>query len=261
MRLPSLIAGLAAGIILAGFTLLSGPTPAPGAQEITSLGIDVIPTDNTPTPVMQIDSCASAREGDTFDVDVIIENVTDLLAWELLISYDPEVLEIRDKDATLFQGANPGSDVLDLSEETPDDDGRYLLQSFDSADPDSPDSGSGVLARLTLKAKGPGISPLNIDKPDIDGDGKPDRGPLLRNVAGDILGDDDGDTLFDGPISNAEIRVGEACSGAAMGATVLARDDGGISLALLIGAIVGGGAAVALTIGAVLLLRRRTAGI
>lgn len=259
MRFKSLIAGLAGGIILAIIASLSGPTSLPLAQEPTSLSIDVIPTDNTPTSVVQIDSCASAQEGDTFDIDLVIENVTDLLAWELLISYDPDVLEIRDKDATLFLGANSGSDVIDLSEATPDGNGLYLLQSFDAAEPDSPDSGSGVLARLQLKAIGSGISPLTIDKPDLDGDGTPDQGPLLRNVAGDIIGDDDGDTLFDGPLSNAEIRVGEACPGEAPGATVLTSDNGGISLALLIGAIVGGVAAVILT--AIVLMRRRAARI
>ena len=257
MRFTSLIAGLTGGILITLIASPSGPTSLPLAQEPASLGIDVIPTDNTPTSVVQIDSCASAQEGDTFDIDLIIENVTDLLAWELLISYDPEVLEIRDKDATLFQGANSGSDVFDLSEETPDDDGLYLLQSFDAADPESPDSGSGVLARLTLKATGAGTSPLTIAKPDLDGDGTPDRGPLLRNVAGDIIGDDDGDTLFDGPASSAEIRVGETCPGAALGATVLTSDNGGISLALLIGAIAGGVAAVVLA--AMVLMRRRAA--
>ena len=251
---------LTGGILLALVISLSGPPRLSLAQEPTSLSIDVIPTDNTPTSVVQIDSCASAEEGDTFDIDLVIENVTDLLAWELLISYDPEVLEIRDTDATLFQGANPGSNIFDLSEETPDDDGLYLLQSFESADPQSPDSGSGVLARLTLKARGSGISPLTIDKPDLDGDGTPDRGPLLRDVAGDIMGDDDGDTLFDGPVSNAEIRVGEACPGAALGATVLTSDNGGISLALVIGAIVGGVAALALAVAAAaFLLQRRAA--
>jgi len=257
MRFTSLIAGLTGGILLILIASLSGPTSLPLAQEPTSLGIDVIPTDNTPTSVVQIDSCALAQEGDTFDINLVIGNVTDLLAWELRISYDPEVLEIRDKDATLFQGANSGSDVFDLSEETPDDDGLYLLQSFDAAEPDSPDSGSGVLARLQLKAIGPGISPLTIDKPDLDGDGTPDQGPLLRNVAGDIIGDDDGDTLFDGPVSSAEIRVDEECPGAALGATVLTSDNGGISLALLIGAIVGGVAAVVMA--AIVLMRRRTA--
>lgn len=257
MRLTSLVAGLIGGILLTVIASLSGPTSPPLAQEPTSLSIDVIPTDNTPTSVAQIDSCALAQDGDTFDIDLIIENVTDLLAWELLISYDPEVLEVLDKDATLFQGANSGSDIFDLSEETPDDDGIYLLQSFDAAEPDSPDSGSGVLARLQLKAIGPGISPLTIDKPDLDGDGTPDQGPLLRNVAGDIMGDDDGDTLFDGPVSNAEIRVGETCPGAALGATVLTSDNGGISLALLIGAIVGGVAAVVLA--AMVIMRRRAA--
>src|SRR3990172_7821725 len=150
----------------------------------------------------------------------------------------------------MFQDANKGSKVIDLSEDTPDDDGRYLIQSFDSADPDSPDSGSGVLARLTLKALGPGASPLSVDKADLNSDGRPDQGPILRDVAGDIIGDTDGDALFDGPSKGAEIRVGEPCAGAAAEATVQnSGNSSGVSAAVLIGAILAGSAAVAPALG------------
>lgn len=253
------------GVLIAVALLLAagaGGTLSPAnAQGTTTLSIDAIPTDNTPTSVMRIDTCASAGEGDTFAVDLVIESVTDLLAWELIITYDPEVLEVQDHDAEMFQAANPGSEVIDLSEETPDDDGRYLLQSFDSADPDSPDSGSGVLARLTFKAIGPGVSPLTIDKLDLNSDGTLDQGPLLRDVAGDIIGDDDGDTLFDGPVKSAEIRVGEPCPSVVAVATILSSGaSGSVSLGVGIGVILASVAAVALAIALVTSLRRRRTG-
>lgn len=261
MRLWSLVIAPAIALLLSLLVSMSGLAPRSLAQEPTRLSIDAIPTDNTPTSVIEIDTCASAREGDVFDIDLVIEDVTDLLAWELYLSYDPEVLEVQDHDAAMFQDANQGSKVIDLSEDTPDDDGRYLMQAFDSADPDSPDSGSGVLARVTIKAQGPGVSPLRISKTDLNDDGTPDQGPILRDAAGDIIGDKNGDTLFDGPRKGAEIRVGELCADAAAKAAAQNSDNSsGISAGVVVGAILGGLAAVALTLGlAVVLLRRRAA--
>ena len=226
-----------------------------------ALAIDAIPANNTATSVGQIDTCAAADEGDSFIVDVVIEDVTNLLAWEMSVFYDPDVLEVIESDTELFQAANEGSQVFDLSEETPDDDGRYLLQSVDTSEPASPDTGSGVLARLTFRAKGPGVSRLTIDKVDLNDDGTLDHGPLLRNEAAEIIGDVDGDTLFDGPASGAEIRVGQPCPGQeGTVSTVQAISDGGTSVALVLGVVVGGLAAGALTIGlAFVLLQRRRA--
>jgi len=260
MRLYSLVIAAAGAFLLSALVLMSGPASRSLAQEPTALSIDVIPTNNTATSAIKIDTCASARKGDVFEVDIVIDNVTDLLAWELYLSYDPKVLEVQDHDAAMFQDANPGSKVIDLSEDTPDDDGRYLIQSFDSADPASPDSGSGVLARLTLKAKGPGVSPLSIDKADVNTDGTPDQGPILRDVAGDIIGDNNGDALFDGPTKGAEIRVGELCADAAAKAAVQNSDtSSGVAASVVVGAVLGGLAAVALTLGLAIVIRRRRA--
>lgn len=260
MRARYLVIALVSAILLAIFVSMNGSAPDTLAQAPTSLSIDVIPTDNTATSVVKIDTCASAQNGDVFDIDIVIENVTDLLAWELYLSYDPAVLEVQDHDAAMFQDANQESEVIDLSEGTPDDDGRYLIQSFDSADPSSPDSGSGVLARITLKAQGEGISPVSITEVDLNDDGTPDQGPLLRDVAGEIIGDEDGDTFFDGQTNGAEIRIGELCADPDAKAAVQNRDDSsGVSAGVVVGAVLGGLAAVALMIGLVVVLRRRRA--
>jgi hypothetical protein len=70
---------------------------------------------------------------------------------------------------------------------------------------------TGVLARLTLKAIGPGVSPLSLSPIDINKDGSIDLGPFLKNVEAEFISDFDGDGFFDGPIANAEIVVGGAC--------------------------------------------------
>lgn len=254
-----LIATLNAAALLVLLGLAQGGAPQLShAQDATSISIDAIPEGDTPASVATIETCASAQEGETFDVDLVIENVADLLAWEITVSYGPDVLEVRDSDVEMFQATNEGSQVLDLSEPTPDDDGSYILQSVDAADPASPDSGSGVLARITFKAVGTGTSILSVGKTDLNDDGTLDRGPFLRDVAGEVIGDEDGDTLFDGPVNDAEIRVGEPCPGQATAAAVrLSEGDGGASVALVVGLALGGLAIVALVATAVVFFRRR----
>ena len=250
-----------AGVLAVLFALLAGGLPSLSfAQgQRPSLAIDAIPDGDTLTSVAQIDSCASAQEGDTFNIDLIIEDVTDLLAWEVGISYDPNVLEVRERDVQMFQATNRGSQVLDTSNETPSNSGRYVASAVDVADPASPDSGSGVLARITLKAVGTGTSSLSLEKIDLDDDDSPDQGPFLRDVAGETIGDDDGDTFFDGSTTDAEIRVGEPCPGQAE-AAVQSLDEGDTNYGLVVG-IAGGVVAGLLAAGALaaFVLRRRGA--
>jgi hypothetical protein len=231
-----------------------------GAQEPQAgLGLDVDPSGNTPTSIQTIDPCGYVAEGDSIKIDLFVQDITDLLAWEILITYDSDVLEIRDRDVQQFQAANEGSQIIDASQNTPDTDGSYTVAAVDTADPPAPDSGSGVLARLTLKGKAPGISQIAISKIDLDNDGTPDQGPFLRNVTGQIIGDEDGDTFFDGPIQNAEVRVGQTCTGQ----PIPARDsDGGINWGVVIGVVIGSLAALAV-VGILIrrLARRSTPGL
>jgi len=181
------------------------------AQETLTIGVDADPTGNTATSLGPITPCLSVSSGDTFQVDVFVAGVNDLLAWETYLFYDTSIINIADRDVSMFQAANTGSNVFDASEGLPDIDGQYGIGALDLADPPSPDSGSGVLARLTLEAVGTGVSSLSLSATDIDGDGSMDLGPWLRDLKAELISDSDGDTFFDGPIVNAEIRVGGAC--------------------------------------------------
>lgn len=181
------------------------------AQDTPSIGVDADPTGNTATSLGPIDSCRSVSSGDTFQVDVLVVDVTDLLAWETYFAYDLSVIEVTDRDVMMFQEANAGSKVWDVSEALPDIDGWYRIAAVDLAEPAAPDSGSGVLARLTLKAVKPGVSPASVSPIDVNGDGTMDLGPFLRDVEGEPINDLDGDGFFDGPISNAQIVVDGAC--------------------------------------------------
>jgi len=181
------------------------------AQALVSIGVDTDPAGNTATSLGSIDPCVSVSEGSTFQVDIFVTDVTDLLAWETNLTYDVKVIDILDRDVMMFQDADPGSQVFDASEGLPDLDGWYRVAAADIAEPPTPERGSGVLARLSLKAVAPGISSISLSPVDADDDGKMELGPTLRGADGDSIDDRDGDGFFDGPIFNAEIAVDAPC--------------------------------------------------
>jgi hypothetical protein len=205
-----------------------GATPTAAgttSAEDTALAVDVIPTDNTRSDIDEIDSCAAADVDDVFSVDIVIEDVDDLLAWEVPVSYDSEVLRVVDRDVQLFL-AGTDSQVLDTSAQTPDPSGRYVAGAIDTADPLSPDSGTGVLVRLSFEARAEGTTEIDLDGFDINGDETIDRGVFLRDVEDRVIGDEDGDTFFDGPKERAEIRVGEDCDDSSARVVVGTLEDG-----------------------------------
>jgi hypothetical protein len=198
------LAALAGGVLTRGYG---------AAQEAVTIGLDADPTGNTATSLGPIESCLSVSTGDTFQIDVFVTDVTDLLAWETYFVYDMSIISVVSRDVAMFQAANEGSNVFDVSEGLPDIDGRYGVAAVDLADPPAPDSGSGVLARLTLKAIGAGVSPASLSPIDVNGDGTLDLGLWLKDIEAEPIGDADGDGFFDSQILNAQIAVDTACPG------------------------------------------------
>ena len=230
--------------LILALALLAGVTASVAAsvyaqQPETRIGIDADASGNTGTALGTIDECVEISEGESHAVDIFVKDVTDLLAWEAVLSFEPAVLEVVDEDVQLFMAANGGSDVQDVSGELPDSDGRYWVQAFDAADPPAPDSGSGVLARVTVKGVGPGVSELRLPLSDLNGDGKPDEGPLLRDLDVNTIGDVNGDTLFDGPIAEARIAVDASCSDEPGPAGEAASEGDGIGAFTVVVVVVG----------------------
>jgi hypothetical protein len=206
-------ADLSASFILALALLATSPVQprGTGAQEPVSLAVDADPSGNTATSLGPIDRCIAVRTGDYIHVDIVVRDVQDLLAWEAYAIYDPSVLKLTDRDVRLFLAGNAGSNVFDASDAPPGTDGRYRVAAADIGDPPAPDSGSGVLARLTLSALSPGVSLISLPRLDFSGDGTPDIGPILTALGGQRIGDSDGDSYFDGPIADAWIAVDTDC--------------------------------------------------
>ena len=181
------------------------------AQEPVSLGVDADPAGNTATSLGPTDQCAAVRSGDSVQVDIVVTDVTDLLGWEAYAIYDGSVLKLTDRDVKLLLAANAGSNVFDASEAPANANGRYHVGGADIADPPVPDSGSGVLARLTFSALSPGVSLITLRPLDFSGDDRPDIGPILTGFGGERIGDSDGDTYFDGLTADAWIAVDGDC--------------------------------------------------
>ena len=181
------------------------------AQDEPSIGVDADPAGNTATSLGSIDSCITVSRGDTFQVDVFVADIDDLSAWEVLFRYDPTVVTLADRDVRMFLAASPGSDVFDPSETLPDGGGLYRLAAVDLAIPHSPDSGSGVLARLTLQAAASGVSSAEIARIDDDGNGTIEAGPLLTDASGNPIAPSDPNGFFAGSIANAVIAVDTPC--------------------------------------------------
>ncbi len=228
--MPAGLALATALLILATQTLPPDGLPSPGpaaAQQTTSLAIDADPSGNEATSLGPTDTCRTTSSGQTFDMDLIVRDVDQLLAWEIYIDFDDRRLEVVDRKVDLFQAANAGSNVFDVSDRLPDTQSPYRAAAADTSDPPTPDSGSGVLVRLTFKAKASGVAAIAISDLDINNDGKRDFGAFLRNANGDIIGSDDGDVWFDGPTQGAEVAIDSPCAG-----VQLPTDDGDSSLSM-----------------------------
>jgi hypothetical protein len=190
---------------VAGVALLSGGQDTSRASPSVEIGVDTDISGNGATSLGTPQSSRTVNCGDTFEVDLFIKEVTDLLAWSLRLEYDPSVVRIVGQDVQMFQAANAGSDVRDRSLGDPALDrglggGYYDVTGGDIAEPheDFVDSGSGVLARLTLAAIGNGNSPVNPLSPDLFGWILTENGYQLASI--DV-----------GSMSDAEVEVGGSC--------------------------------------------------
>ena len=156
------IGGLA---FIALFLTGSGPFSA-HANPGTHVGLDITTADNTATSLgTTIDACLQVNNDDVFDVDLYATEVIDLRTFEAYITYTKTLLNVTGNDVSYLLASQPGSNVVDLSDPAsdlePDSDGLYFTSAYDLG---AADSGSGVLARLTLQADSSqtGISDLDF---------------------------------------------------------------------------------------------------
>lgn len=196
------IAGIAAALVTS-----LGEAGRTSAETSSMIGFDVRPDSNEPASLGRLETCASADMGETFSVDVFVNNVSELTKWELRVGYDARVLQLQEANYNFFLGSTPPGGNIFPTLFDAESDGRYFLAAAEVQG--APDSGSGVLARLTLKAVGEGESNLSIvHSPSV-------LGPQLAGVSGAPVGDSSGDGIWDGSYLDGEIIVGDNCDGSA----------------------------------------------
>ena len=236
-----LITGLMAGFQLLGAT--ASLAESPPAEDSTAIGIDADPSGNTATVLGARDSCVSISEGDSFQVDVIVQGVKDLLAWESYLSFDPSLLEVTDRDVDQLLGSLSNSELFDVSEAVPSGSGHYRTGAANIGSPPQGGTGSGVLSRLTVRALAPGLAPLSL------GPIEREAGvvqPTLTSVDISRIGDGDGDGFFDGPFLDATVAIDQPCPGA-VGANVtgIGNLPWWLLAALAVGVLASGGIVLA----------------
>lgn len=178
--------------------LSPGPHAAHATQVTITVGIDADPAGNSGASLGPVDPCVSVATGESFDVDVFVTNVTDLLGWQATLGYDNSMLELVAKNVDLFWEAKPGASPIDVSGWWPAVGGRHVLAAADlSGAPGQ--SGTGVLARVTFKAVQSGETPLTLDE------------VVLSDSLGNSIGAVPGAPWFEGPVSSAQVWVDQSC--------------------------------------------------
>jgi hypothetical protein len=226
------------------------------------LGIDADATGNSPTALGQRDVCLEVQSGTTFDVDVIAEDVTGLAAWEAYVSLDVAVVNVIDRDVQQMLSAAPGANPFDVSESVPEeegDNGLYRVGGANITDEPVGVDGSGVLARLTLEAAGPGVTTLSVRPVPTNAGGS--VGPVLTDSDANHIGDTDGDAFFDGAILDAQIAVDQDCPSDAEGPiAAITNGGGGDGVPAWVFAAAAVGLVAAAGLGGMALIRMRRSG-
>ena len=131
-------------------------TPPVSLMPLDTIGLDPEPSDNTPLSVGTIETCKEVTANDAFDADVVVDGIPEdrpMQGFQVDLVYDSALFTVLGVDANVMLGADPGSRVLEeLTEDTPSDDGRFTIAAADFGS-DRGETGSGVLARLTLQVK------------------------------------------------------------------------------------------------------------
>jgi hypothetical protein len=148
------------------------PSPSPAPLPIARVAIDAgggPGAANTATSLGARQTCSTVKTGGSLTIDVTVDAVppvaganSGITAFQFVLQYDPSVVKVVAADYAMLLGANPASNPISLSDGTPDSDGRFVVGVADFGDRNSPVSGAGVLARITLESVGSGLSTLTL---------------------------------------------------------------------------------------------------
>ena len=160
-------------------------TPPPGGPDIDLVGVDMDTAGNSSSPCSgqgcqpgtlgSVQSCAEVDPGALKQVDIIVDSVPsqqtangmgpNIYGFAMDLLLDSSVVQVSVADASTgmqYQG-HPTGGTVSNTEQPPDTDanvGSFHMEEFDGSG--TPESGEGILIRLTLKGLAPGISTLHL---------------------------------------------------------------------------------------------------
>jgi hypothetical protein len=144
---------------------------------ISQVAIDTETSGNAANSVGAIQDCLAPVSSSTFNVDVVAKGIPSfanfaggLGGFDFTLVYDPSQLVVTavNDQMMLAVGAH---NIASTTEAPPDTDGHFLVRAYDLSN--NPESGDGVLARITLNAIGHGPSSLSVIAPPPARDGVP----------------------------------------------------------------------------------------
>jgi hypothetical protein len=196
-------AGLFGMLTMAAFiAMASGRLPVsvqagPGGPVVS---LDAVPdAGNTASTVGSIQNSRTTTCGSTFNVDVVIQGVTDIAGFQANLLYNPATLRVKAVNYN-FLLSTTGAAVLDLGNSTPDTDGDFLLfAAMYSITPIIGASGNGVLARISLEAVGSGSSALDLTS------------VKMVDANANFIPPTDANGFYVGPVNDASIVVNPPC--------------------------------------------------
>lgn len=179
-----------------------GNIPEPGP--ISRVAIDTETDGNSANALGTIETCRAPVNGGTFDVDVVAKGIPPfanfaggLGGFDFTLLYDPSQLVVTAVNDQMML-ATGTHNIISYTEAPPDTDGHLLVRAYDLSN--NPESGDGVLARITLNAIGSGQSNLSVIAPPPAREGPPqvvDNENWIYSIQS---------------VNDALIRIGSACT-------------------------------------------------
>jgi len=193
------VAPAAAIAIVAVIAAASGGLPS-SAQTGPIVSVDAVSdASNTATAVGPIQTSRSTTCGATFNVDVVIQGVTNISGFQADLLYNSSALTVTAVNYNYLL-TTTGTAVIDFGNPTPDTDGNFLLMAAMFSNGEGA-NGDGVLARITLQVVGSDDS-AELDLTNVK----------LADAAAMPIPPSDPYGFYTGPVNDASIVVNSPCA-------------------------------------------------
>jgi hypothetical protein len=154
---------LATAILLLPLLGNATPAAAPLAQMDCPSGC------TKPGGTVRVGSATGVQIDSEVTVPVYLENVTDLYGAEIVLSFDPSILQVQDdKPGTVGTQITPGNlpdpEQCFVVQNAANNEAGTIAYAVSLLRPSPPATGDGVLARIRFKAIGTGTSPIRVSR-------------------------------------------------------------------------------------------------